>query len=293
MWGSKVYFVDYENGTASAGGLKPSDSCKYLQSAIDLAGVWDVIYVRPRTPSLDGGDPQKILPESTTNNSIANTKYGLSIIGTGTGRGVAGQTQTLISGGAVTTSTPVLNILAPFTTLENLGFKPGASTVGLVHSESTSATVSSFQNTFYNCWFRDNTAVGSATYGAVYNDSSWYDQYLGCTFSGCVFGIYLQSTVSNITGLVIRGCDFDALIASVKADIYTSGVVTRILIDGCTFNHVLPTGGSPNKYISVAAASTGLVSNSYFGVADATIANSLTLNGIGNAHLWGSSAELT
>jgi hypothetical protein len=35
------------------------------------------------------------------------------------------------------------------------------------------------------------------------------------------------------------------------------------------------------------------MSDCYFGVADATIANSLTLNGITNSHLWGMSAEIT
>jgi len=292
MWGNKVYFVDFDNGQVGNGGLKPSDACKYLQSAIDLAVAGDVIYVRPRVPDYVGGDPQKITPLSTTNNSIAITKYGMSIIGTGTGQGSAGAAQTVLAGGDVTTSTPVLNILAPFTTIESIGFKPGASTVGLVHSKTTSAVLSSFQNTFYKCWFRDGDATHTGS-GALISDSSWYDNILGCTFSGCSKGISVNASISVPVAVTIKGCDFDALIASVTADIYTTGAVARILITKCNFNHVLPTGGSPNKYVSVASASTGLISDSYFGVADATIANSLTLNGIGNAHLWGSSAEIT
>ncbi len=292
MWGSKVLFVDYDNGAEGGLGTSPKGACKYLQSAIDLASAWDVIYVRPRTPDSTGGDPARILPLSTTNNSIAYTKHGISIIGTGTGQGSAGQAQTVISAGDTTTTTPALDIKAPFTTIENIGFKPGASTVGHIWSKTDASTRYAFQNTFYKCWFRDGDATHTAS-GALVNDAAWYDNIIGCTFSGCARGIVIGASNSTPAGIVIRACDFDAAIASVTADIYTSGAVTRILITKCNFNHVLPTGGSPNKYVSIASASTGLISDSYFGVADATIANSLTLNGIGNAHLWGSSAEIT
>ena len=76
MWGSKVYFVDYDYGTEGAGGLKPSDPCKYLQDVIDKANPWDVIYVRPRDPAYaDGGGANYHLPESTSNWSIPYTAY--------------------------------------------------------------------------------------------------------------------------------------------------------------------------------------------------------------------------
>lgn len=285
-WGTRI-FVDYDNGADANDGYSPSQALANLATAITKAAHGDIIYIRPRTPDYAGGDPASITPASATNWSITYLKYGLSLIGTGLGKGAAAAQQTVLKGYA-TPTTPTLDIKAAYCNIENLGFKAGAAgTDPMVRSKGVAAYYV-FGTTFYNCWFR----IGNAA-GGLLIDSSWYDQVIGCTFSGCVSGLIIGASISVPVGIVIRDCDFDAVIADVKSDISTTGAVTRILIDQCRFNHVLPTGGAPNKYINIASASTGLVSNSYFGVADATIANSLMLNGIGNSHLWGASAEIT
>ena len=47
-WWGKTYFVDYDHGGSENDGLTPSTALSKLQSAIDLATINDVIYVRNR-----------------------------------------------------------------------------------------------------------------------------------------------------------------------------------------------------------------------------------------------------
>ena len=135
MWGGTVYFVDYDNGGSGTVGYKPSDAGKYLDDAISAATTNATIYIRPRSPELGtqgagpywGGDPGDITPKTaSTNWTIAYTKYGLSLIGTGTGVGTSAASRTCLQGDATITSTPVFTVNAPYTTFENLGIKLGA-----------------------------------------------------------------------------------------------------------------------------------------------------------------------
>lgn len=291
MWGSKVYFVDYDNGTDGAGGLSPGYACKYLDTAISLATINDVIYIRPRRPELGtqgagpywGGDPGDITPKvAATNWTIPYTKYGLSLIGTGTGVGTSAASRTCLQGGT-TAGSPVFTVNAPYTTFENFGIKPGSSTTGLVTQSFLNDTVTqAYGNTYYNIWFRNVDA------GAGYSlqiESGSYDNIINCNFSGHAIGIKFLSSNDLSTDTVIRNCDFSVLVASAKCDIQGTQV-KRILIDHCRFNHVLPTGGSPNLYIQFGSASTGLVSDCYLGSVTATIASNMTLNGVGFAHIY-------
>ena len=296
MWGGTVYFVDYDNGVSGAAGTKPTSAGKYLDDAIAAAGANDTIYIRPRPPEAGttyyGGDPGDILPKTaSTNYTISYLKYGLSIIGTGTGLGPAGASRTCLQGDATITSTPVFTVNAPYVTFENLGIKPGASTTGLIKQAFVDASAQdAYANTYYNVWFRN---VDAAAGYSLMLDGGSYDNVLNCTFSGHPTGIYLSGTTANNTATTIRNCDFDVAFATVKCDIYSNGTVTRILVNRCNFNHTGPAGGAPNMFISFASASTGLISDCYMGHDDATIANSITANGVTNAHVWGMTAEIT
>jgi len=281
------YYVDNNNGSDGYDGLSPSQALLNLSAALTKAVHGDIIYIRPKTPDYAGGDPGVITPATAANWSITYGKYGLSLVGTGQGQGAASAQQTILKGHA-TPTTPVLDIKAAYCNIENLGFKKGTNTTDALVRSAGIADYYVFGTTIYGCWFR----IGPSA-GAFVTDSSWYDHVVKTTFSGCPVGIQIGASLSVPVGIVIRDCDFDGLIAEILADIKTSGAVAKILMTKLNFNHVLPTGGSPNKYVNIAAASTGLISDSYFGVADATIANSLTLNGIGNSHLWGASAEIT
>jgi hypothetical protein len=287
-WGRKVWFVDFDSGTTGAYGndmLSPQKNLKTILDHSDFkAG--DVVFIKPRDPGTS--DPAAITPATAVNWVIAEADHAVSLIGTGVG--LHGY-MTRMAGHA-SAATPTIDVRAPFVNLENLGLRKGSSaTGGIVRFIYTDpgTTYGAFGGKITGCHIR----LGSSTVPGVQIQSAWYTAIENTIFSSCGIGIQIDASNSVPVGIRIVHCDFDAAIAEVYADIATSGAVTRILIRNCSFNHVLPTGGSPNKYINVASASTGIVADSYFGVADATIANSLTLNGIGNSHLWGASAEIT
>lgn len=289
VWGD-TYFVDYDNGSDSNNGLSPAKAFKNIRYALTVAGEWDVIYVRPRDPDSTGGDPAHISPDTAANWIVPYTSHGLRIVGSGKGGHQAAAYQTSLTGYAALT-TPTLWIKAPYVSLENLTIRRNASTAGALKISSTGASSDySFAATVYGCvlW-----QVASAANGAIVIDSAWYTTIEKSVLKACYNGISIAATTSVPKGVVIQDADFLGLTTDVSADISSVGAVTSILITRCNFNHALPAAGAPNKYVNIGAASTGLISNSYFGVADATIANSLTLNGITNSHLWGMSAEIT
>jgi len=297
-WGDDVFFADFDSGTVGGGAKDPGEACKYLDTAITLAGPNDTIYVRPRAPEAGGvspyysSDPGDITPQvATTNWTIPYTHYGLSLIGTGIGVGSAGAQRTCLQGGSTSTATnPVLTLNAPFCNIENIGFKNGASTAALIYTKWANDSVTQGgMNSFYNVWFRNTKSA--ATFKGLHMDSGNYDNVIKCTFSSCDFGIYLSSNNNETSQLVIRDCDFMGLPAEVDCDIYSVGGAKRVLITGCNFNHSIPTGGT-NKYVSFGATSTGLFSNSYLGAAATTVGTNTTLNGILYSHIYVDDGEI-
>ncbi len=283
MWGNSWY-VDYDNGKDGFSGRSPDAAVKNLQTAIDAASANDVVYVRPRTPNTTGGDPYNITPASTTNWSIPYTKHGMSIIGCGNGLGKQGNYHVGLQG-STTTTTAAFHVCAPFTVIENINWRRGGTAIApLKISYSDAGTDKAFGCTVYNCtfWQISSTAVN----GALYLESSWHTGVYNCSFQKCSIGIYIGASNSVPVGLVIKGCDFQGLVADISADIYASGAVTNILIDDCVFNHAVPTGGS-NKYVVIGAASTGLISNCVTGAVDPTVADNMTLNSVLYSNIWG------
>lgn len=291
-WGDDIYFADFDHGTVGGGAKSPEEACKYLDTAIALAGPNDTIYVRPRAPEVGGddihysSDPGDITPESTTVNwTIPWTSYGLSLIGTGIGVGHTGAQRTNLQGASSATATnPVLTLNAPFCNIENIGLKNGNSTASLIYTKwANDSSTQAGMNSFYNVWFRNTK--NPATFKGLHMDSGNYDSVIKCNFSSMDFGIYLESNNSETSSLVIRDCDFLALPAEVDCDIFSTGGAKRVLITRCNFNHIIPSGGT-NLYISFGAASTGLFSDSYMGAAATTIGTNTTLNSITFSHIW-------
>jgi hypothetical protein len=280
-WG-KSYFVDYENGNAVGTGLSPAASMKYLQDALDACSQEDNIYVRPYQTHAQyvGGDPASVLPESTANWSLAHNKWGVSIIGAGHGCGKAGNYATNLKGSVTVQATPTFDIRAPYVTLENLTFRRGGNTKGAVQYSfiDPGTTYSAFGGTVYNCTF---WKIGStSTEGALYLDSAWYMDVLGSTFISCYNGVHVGFSNSTTVGLTIKDCDFQGLAAEVSTDISTAAGALNTNISRCTFNHAIPSGGSPNVYVSFGATSSGMISDCFLGNASTTIATNMTLNGV-------------
>jgi len=282
-WGQTVYFVDYDNGTAGAAGTEMDAPQKNLATAISNANKHDVIYIRPRDPAETSGDPNYITPASAANWAIPTGKYGMSLIGTGVGLGMPGRWYTYLRGESTVTASPTLDISSCFTTLENLSFHRGASTVGQVRSMFTDATRYGFGNTINNCLFRFGDAAG-----AVVSNAAWYDTIQNSTFLRCRIGINIGSSNSVPTGVTIIGNDFIGLTTDIDADIFINDA-DRILIRDCYFNHAVPAhaSGSYLRYIYAATAATGLVANCFTGAVDPTVADNMTLNGILYSNIWG------
>lgn len=290
-WQNTLY-ADYDDGSDSYDGKSSGLAFKNPATALTAASAEDVIYLRPRSPELGtggagpyyGGDPGDITPATAVNWVIPYLKYGLQLIGCGTHK-----TQTCLQGHASVTASPVLDIRAPYCNIENLAFKPGGSTAGIIKTLFSDDTVyQAWANTFFKLWLRNAPAAGGLILGA-----SSYDLVEDVTFSTNANGIVINCSNAVPYGIEVRNCYFEALAASVYADIATSGAIARFLATGCYFNHAVPAAGSPARYISIASASTGLVSDCYCGASNATIATHFTLNGIHNAHIWGEGGEVT
>jgi hypothetical protein len=282
MWGSKVWFVDYDHGTTGGSGTKPDDACINLQTIIDKAGVWDTIYIRPRDPDTTGGDPQSILPASTANWDVPYTLTGLSLIGTGGIGSKASNNATRLKGSATVVATPVLYAKAPYMTFENLAFQRGGST-GCGLKLGTGSTPYAFSSTVNGCTF---WKIGSTATGGALNLNSWHNNILNTHFEECYTGIYLDAAQSDPVGTVIRGCVFGEAAASVSCDIYCSNQTLSTVIDSCLFAHAQPSAGAPNLYIDFVGASTGVISNSGFATATGTIATAMTNNGVLLVNCW-------
>ena len=276
MWGGRVWFVDYDHGTVGGYGDKPDAAQTNLQTIIDKAGEWDVIYIRPRAADTAGGDPQAILPASTSNWDVPYTLEGLSIIGTCPGNTKASANATRLQGSATVNDTPVLYAKAPYMSFENLTFRRGGSTnCGL--RLGTGVTPYALSSTVNNCMF---WKIGStATRGALMIDS-WHNSIINSYFEECYGGINLWGEHANPTGNVIQGCTFGSTASSISCNIYSAGIVLNTIIDRCSFPTSQPSGGSPNLYINFAAASTGVISNCDLATATNTIATAMTNNGV-------------
>ena len=281
FWTGNVYFVDFDNGTAGSEGKSVDDACKYLQDAIDLAGEWDTIYIRPRDPDISSGDSNYHLPESTTNYSISNAKRGLSLIGTGLGMDGHGMAyQTYIRGQATSpTSGAVLAIAAPFCSIENLAFHRGSVTGG--NQVAFTPGISAFAGSVNNCLFRFNDGVTEDGAALIIHDA-WYTMVYNSVFYRNRVGIGLHADTSSVRCVTIRGNIFQGLAADVDAHIVTGGNCAYITIVDNHFIDPRPTKGSRDFYIDmgVGAACSGIIANNTFGTTDTTASTLCHLNSL-------------
>ena len=281
MWGNRVWFVDYDNGQTGNSGDRPDDAQKHLQTIIDKAGEWDTIYVRPRDPDSAGGDPQAIIPASTSNWSLPYTLHGVSIIGTGIGAGMRQANMTRLQGSATVNATPAFLCKAPYVNFENLTFRRGGSTKSgiRIEGQTSGGTGYAFNCTVNNCGFWKIGAT--ATEGAVYLESAWHNLIKDCWFEECANGVGVGVSGSSVVGINVIGCHFNGVDTTIDSDIYATGgsTITEVFIDRCTFAHDIPalSGGVRTKYIVFGTAS-GLLSNCNFGSETNTIATNMTIS---------------
>jgi hypothetical protein len=273
MWGNKVWYCDYANGSSDKDGSSPSQACSNLQTLLTKAGNWDTIYVRPDNPDVGSGegDPGAIVA-GTANWTLSSGKEGVAIIGTGRGHGRSAPYQTRLQGSASVLATPVLYIKSPFVTLENLSFKRGGSTDSGVTLYSGENYPQVFGATVYNCLFWKIGAT--ATNGALNINSSWHCDVIKSYFMECARGIVIDAAQSEVVGTTIQGCQFLGGTATIDADIQAPGTPLETVIDSCIFGHEIPSlsAGTIKLYINLEGSGcTGSISNNVFHTATGTI----------------------
>ena len=281
-WWGKSYFVDYDNGTAdgTCSGTEPTQAFKYLQDAIDVSKINDVVYVRNREEDITSTDPEAQTPASTTNWSVAEAKTHFSIIGASNVSHIPsqeGQYGVYLRGDSTTTATPVMDWRGAFGLVENLAFHRGASTSGLLSLTGNSTSLRALGTVVSNCLFRmDTSAVGG-----VYNIDNWFVTVYGCTFHDCDFGVNMVGSSSTIRRVSILDCVFrNQTAASVTANIQLSGSNTQdVQIRNCVFGPATPTAGTA-KFINISNAATGVLVNCTFPIDTAEGTTSMELNGL-------------
>jgi len=276
-WGATTFFVDYDHGTAGAHGDSMDAPTKHIRVAIANASAGDTIYVRPRdfATGTYAEDPQLITPDTAANWAVTS-KPNLSLIGTAKGLGTASVHKCWVGGySALTTAVFTLN--SPGCVLEGFRMQPdSANTSGLVYSaNSGTATVDGGNQTIINNEFHD-----ANTYGAINLEATWQMSIINNRFMNCDKGIYMTASYSQPTFIQVSDNQFVAITTEVYADVSSNGGIKRFRAFNNYHCSGQPAGGSPNKYYSFAAASTGLIANNFFGTNDTTEATAMTLSGV-------------
>jgi len=258
-YGSRAWFVDGDLG-GSGDGKSPDRAFLTITEAYNVASQYDTIYIITKAPntSADSG-------KYYANLTIPITKPGLTFVGVGVPTG--GRMVRMCGWYGVSgTASPVITAVGEGLGLENIKLNQNTSnTYGVYGLQDGGATSDSSGFTAWNCRFG-----GSASYAAIYLTALQGATIRECDFVSCVTGVDWRSAAATAAELLIEDCRFSVTAptgaASVKADIYvyTQGSMSMI-INRCLFNHLIPSGGSPNRWIWAGSdVINGLVSNCMF-----------------------------
>src|SRR3990167_215937 len=271
MWTGKVWFVDGRLGSDGNNGKKPSKAFKTLQKAVNLAATDDTIYVRPLAVGNFYTENVTVPP---------TTHAGLSIIGTGNGKGNSVY-QACTFRGVLAVYDPILELGSSFANIENLHFWARAAQThgfGILANWNTaqgaSTTLLNIGSAIVNCSF--NTDIVDAPPGAgvvqsaIRFDSTEGQLVEGCFFQDCRVGISVGSTASASYQIVVKDNLFKGVASNIAADIMLADVTGIEIVDN-KFGHAVPShaAGTMTKFIFVVggATVTGGVSKNYQGAA--------------------------
>lgn len=245
-----VRYVD--GGLASPGsGERFSEAHLTFQQAVNRALRDDTVYIRPLAVG-NFYTENVVVPPST--------KAGLSIIGTGNGKGNSVYQACTIRG-VLAVDDPILELGSSFANIENIHFWARAAQThgfGVLGNWNTnqgaSAVLLNIGSSIVNCSF--NTDILDAPPGAgvvqsaIRIDSSEGWLVDGCFFQDCRVGISLGSTVSACYQIVVQNNKFKGIASNIAADLMLSDT-NGIEIDNNTFGHTVPShaAGMMQKYI--------------------------------------------
>jgi len=261
---STHYFVDGDDGLDGNTGLTPAKAFKTIQKAVTVATGGDVIYIRPKTYTMGTGFARYTEDVVVVNTGAASASTaplaGKSIIGVSP-RTVA--TDFLGVRWTHATNTP-LNVEAPGTHIENIGFFCEGATAG-VYFEGDGATWTKAGHTgssLYNCAIKGE--------GGVLANGSDSLQIINCQFQakydGNTCGMIITLDGTNVNRRpVLRGCHFlgGNGTAMDSAPVIWTGKVENGLIADNYFDL-----GTLVQINIATSGSSGLIVNNFFAEAD-------------------------
>ena len=275
------YFVDGDNGNDGNSGLEPSESFKTISRAVSVSTGGDVIYIRPKSYTMGTG-----FARYTEDVTVANTGASSGATASQAGKSLIGVTPKIRVASDFMgvrwkfASTTNLNVEAPGTHIENIGFFCEGATYG-VYFEGDGATYTKAGHTgssLYNC------AIKGA--GGVFANGSDSLQVIGCqfqaTYDGTVCGMIITLSGTNVNRRpVLRGCHFlggNGTIMSAAPVIWTGKVENGLIADNI---FEIQTG---NVVINIATSgSSGMISNNHSGITDLSttgiVQNGMTVTG--------------
>lgn len=262
---STHWFIDGDNGVDTFNdGKSPSKALKTIQAAVTAATGGDVIYIRPKTYTMGTGFARysEDVVIANTSAAAASTapQAGKSLIGI-TPKGYASDFMGVRWKFATNTN---LNVEAPGTHIENIGFFCEGATAG-IYFEGDGATYTKAGHTgssLYNCAIKGE--------GGILANGSDSLQIINCQFQakydGNTCGIIITLDGTNVNRRpVVRGCHFlgGNGTAMDSAPIIWTGKVENGLIADNYFD----TGTTVQINIAT-SGSSGLIVNNFFAEAD-------------------------
>lgn len=269
LWRERTFYVDGTSGTLGNNALSPGRATTTLAQAVSYAGTDDTIYIRP-----------KAVGNFYTENVVVPpaTHAGLSIIGTGNGKGNSVY-QACTFRGVLAVDDPILELGSSFANIENLHFwARAAQTHGFAilgnwnTAQGASTTLLNIGSSVINCTFNtdilDAPPAAGVVQSAIRMDSTEGWLVEGCFFQDCRVAISVGSTVSASYQIVVKSNLFKGVASNIAADLMLADV-TGIEIVGNSFGHAVPShaAGTMTKFIFVVGGATasGGVSGNYQG----------------------------
>ena len=261
-------FVD---GTKSTDGPGTSflDAHNTIQKAVDKSGFEDSIFIRPK--ALGTYYTESVIVPPTTHR-------GLSIVGTGNGRGGSVYQACTWRNSSNSVDDSALTARAGHMNIENVHFfSRAAQELGFgIKAYWNTGSGLNIGSAIVNCNFSadkaDNPAAAGLVQSAIRFDSNEGMSVEGCVFVDCRVGIASGSTMNAWKELLIRDNVFNGLAADIAADLFLSDGTNFALI-GNHFGHTVPShaAGTMTKYVFVigGATVTGHASGNFFASANA------------------------
>ena len=273
-----VRYVDGRK-TNTGVGTTFSDPHNTIQLAATAAGLDDTIFIRPLALG-------SYYTESVV---VPNTTVGLSIIGTGNGKGGSVYQACTWRNSSNSVDDSALDLRPGHATVENIHFFSRA-------AQSSAFGVRAYWNTgsglnigssIVNCGFSgdlaDHPAAAGVVQSAIRFDSSEGQLVENCFFVDCRVGIAAGSTMNAWKELVVKDCIFNGLAANIAADLFLADGLNLAVVNS-HFGHTVPShaAGTMTKYIFVVGGATveGSVTGSFFASANAGFGTDNTASNI-------------